>query len=151
MARTKRDLSEDIIIHMTNLILDCRDSCLDCLKAGIKQDTLTALWNSPLHMVTLFPDHLLAKAEEDISHHEEKHSSSQKKPGCYHPYSQSYQQKQSRGRNYKWKLLCCKWRQEELCICDRKARHFKLLEFKFGWTEGLCLWPARERNWILYL
>ena len=41
-------------------------------------------------MSSLFPDHFLAKAEEEVSHHEESYSagSSQKKPGRCHPYFQ---------------------------------------------------------------
>ena len=42
------------------------------LKAGIKQDILTALINTPLHMSSLFLNHLLFNAEEEISHHEQK-------------------------------------------------------------------------------
>ena len=47
---------------------------IDYLKARINQDTLTALHNSPLHMSSLFPDYLLAKAEEELSHHQVKRS-----------------------------------------------------------------------------
>ena len=69
---------------MANLTLTPRDSYLDYLKAGIKQPTFSALQNSPLHVGSLFPDQLLTKAKE-ISHHEEKHStsSSQKKASNY--------------------------------------------------------------------
>ena len=74
---------------MTNLTLTRRDSYLDYLRARVKQDTLTALWNAPLHMHSLFPDQLLAKAEEEISRNEERPSTStsQKKPSRYHPYA----------------------------------------------------------------
>ena len=42
-------------------------------------------------MHSLFPNQLLGKAEEEISHHEERGSagSSQRKPGRYHPYASS--------------------------------------------------------------
>ena len=82
MARTMQCLSEGIFINNTNLTLACRDSYLDYLRAGIKQDTLTAVQNAPLHMHSLFSDQLLVKAEE-ILHDEEMHSTStsQKKPG----------------------------------------------------------------------
>ena len=43
MARTMQDLSEGIFINVANLSLTCRDSYLDYIKSGIKQDTLTAL------------------------------------------------------------------------------------------------------------
>ena len=66
---------------------------MDFLKAGIKQDIVTALRNSPLHLSSLFPDHLLAKAKEEISHHEQKHSANtQKKPARFDAYSQSGRQ-----------------------------------------------------------
>ena len=42
------------------------------LKIGIKLDTLTTLRNTPLNMGSLFPDHSLSKAEEEISRHEQK-------------------------------------------------------------------------------
>ena len=69
------DLSEGIFINMANLILARRDSYLDYLRAGIKQDTLTALRNSPLHEFIV------------LGSHEERHStgSSQKNHGRYHP------------------------------------------------------------------
>ena len=75
---------------MANLTLAHCDSYLDYLRARVKQDTLTALRNAPLHMHSLFPDQLLVKAEEEISRNEERPSSaSQKKPGRYHPYASS--------------------------------------------------------------
>ena len=43
MARTMQDLSEGVFINVANLTLARRDSYLDYLKAGIKQDTLNAL------------------------------------------------------------------------------------------------------------
>ena len=68
-SRTMQDLSEGVFISMINLTLTLWDSYMDYLKAGIKQDTLTVLSNSLLHMSSLFPDHLLAKVEEEIDCH----------------------------------------------------------------------------------
>ena len=62
MARTMQELSEGIFINMANLTLAHRDSYLDYLRAGVKQDTLIALCTAPLHMNSLFPDQSLAKA-----------------------------------------------------------------------------------------
>ena len=42
MIRTMQDLSEGIFINMANLTLARCDSYLDYLKAGVKQNTLTA-------------------------------------------------------------------------------------------------------------
>ena len=57
-----------------------RDVYIAHVNVGIKQDTLSALRQAPLHLHTLFPDQSLKKAEEDIAQHEEKgrstHSSS---------------------------------------------------------------------------
>ena len=62
---------------MANLTLARRDSYLDYLKAGVKQDTLTALRNAPLHI------------QEEMSRSEERRSSgsTHQKHGCFHPYA----------------------------------------------------------------
>ena len=96
MARTMQDLSDGVFINVANLMLTRRDSYLDYLKAGIKQDTLNALRSAPLHMSALFPDHLISKAEEEIRHHEDKRTagSSHKGPHRFHPYHQPSKQQQ---------------------------------------------------------
>ena len=75
MARTMQDLSEAVFINMANFTLARRDSYLDYLHAGVKQDTLHALRTSPVHLNALFPDQLLSKAEEEICKSEERRSS----------------------------------------------------------------------------
>ena len=94
MARTMQDLSEGVFINVANLTLTRRDSYLDYLKAGIKQDTLNALRSAPLS--ALFPDHLISKAEEEIRHHEDKRNtgSSHKGSNRFHPYHQPGKQQQ---------------------------------------------------------
>ena len=74
---------------MASVILVQCDSYLDYLKAGVKHDTLAALRNSPLCMTSLFPDNVIMKAEEEISHHDDKplSDSSHKKSIWYHPQS----------------------------------------------------------------
>ena len=96
MARTMQDLSDGVFINVANLTLTRRDSYLDYLKAGIKQDTLNALRSAPLHMSALFPDHLISKAEEEIRHHEDKRTagSSHKGPHRFYPYHQPSKQQQ---------------------------------------------------------
>ena len=83
MARTMQDLSEAVFINMANFTLARRDSYLDYLHAGVKQDTLHALRTSPVH--------LNAKAEEEISKSEERRSSgtSHRQQGRFHPYAAS--------------------------------------------------------------
>ena len=88
MARTMQDLSEGVFINMSNFTLARRDSYLEYLHAGVKQDTLNALRTSPVHLNSLFPDQLIAKAEEEISRSEERRSSanSHRHQGRFHPY-----------------------------------------------------------------
>ena len=91
MARTMQDLSEAVFINMANFTLARRDSYLDYLHAGVKQDTVNALRTSPVHLNALFPDQLIAKAEEEISKSEERRSSgtSHRHQGRFHPYAAS--------------------------------------------------------------
>ena len=97
MTRTMQDLSEGIFINVANLTLTHRDSYLEHIKAGIKQDTLTSLRMAPFHFTALFPDHIIGKAEEEIPPFEDKRTSgpSQRKPQCFHPYSQPPRQRES--------------------------------------------------------
>ena len=91
MARTMQDLSEGVFISMANFTLARRDSYLEYLHAGVKQDTLKALRTSPVHLSSLFLDQLITKAEEEISRSEERRSSgqSQRCQGRFHPYAPS--------------------------------------------------------------
>ena len=72
-----QDLSEGIFISLANFTLAHRDSYLEYLHAGVKQDMLTALCTAPVHLQSLFPDQLLIKAEEEVSRSEERRSSAQ--------------------------------------------------------------------------
>ena len=89
MARTMQDLSEGVFISLANFTLVRRDSYLDYLHAGVKQDTLTALRAALVHLQSLFPDQLLIKAEDVVARSEERRSSSQshRKPSHFHPYA----------------------------------------------------------------
>ena len=91
MARTMQDLSEGVFISVANFTLARRDSYLEYLHVGVKQDTLAALRTAPIHIHSLFPDQLLMKAEEEVARSEERRSSSQshRKPGRFHPYASS--------------------------------------------------------------
>ena len=91
MARTMQDLSEAVFINMANFTLARRDIYLDYLHAGVKQDTVNPLRTSPVHLYALFPDQLIAKAEEEISKSEERRSSgtSHRHQGRFHPYAAS--------------------------------------------------------------
>ena len=91
IARTIQDLSEGVFISMANFTLARRDSYLEYLHAGVKQDTLKALRTSPVHLSSLFPDQLITKAEEEICRSEERCSSGQshRHQGRCHPYAPS--------------------------------------------------------------
>ena len=93
MARTMQDLPDGVFFNVANLTLIRRDSYLDFLKNGIKQDTLMSLRTAPLHMSALFPNHIISKAKEEIRHHEEKRTPGPSRKGPrYHPYSQPSKQ-----------------------------------------------------------
>ena len=72
MAKTMEYLSEFMFINVANMTLARRDAYLAHVKAGIKQNTLSALRQAPIHLDKLFPDHILKRAEEDIAQHEYK-------------------------------------------------------------------------------
>ena len=97
MAHTMQDLSEGIFINMANLTLAHCDSYLEYLRAGVKQDTLTALCTAPVHLQSLFPDHLLVIAEEEVSQSEERRSSgnSHRKPGRLSFYNRLFSSTQT--------------------------------------------------------
>ena len=90
------DLSDGVFKHVANLTLARRDNYLEYIKTGIKQDTLTSLRTAPIHTSALFPDLLISKAEEEIRHHEDKHTfdPAQKKSQHFYPYSQATRQQQ---------------------------------------------------------
>ena len=76
--------------NVANMTLARRDACLAHVKAGIKQDTLSA----PIHLDKLFPDQTLKRAEEDIAQFENKvhpaQNSSNYRKDWFHPYQRSY-------------------------------------------------------------
>ena len=86
-----QDLSEGVFISMANFTFACRDSYLEYLHAGVKQDTLTALHMAPVHLHSLFPDQLITKAEGEICRSEERCSSGQshRRQGRFHHYAPS--------------------------------------------------------------
>ena len=100
MAKTMEHLSEFVFINVANMTLARRDAYLAHVKAGIKQDTLAALRQAPLHLTTLFPDRLLKRTEEDISQFENKgrstHPSFTFKKDRYYPYRWSAKSKEQR-------------------------------------------------------
>ena len=70
MGTALQHLADSLFVHLSNIILLRRDSYLEHVKPGIKPDTLNNLRNGPLFGHGLFPDSVLATAEQDIARHE---------------------------------------------------------------------------------
>ena len=86
-TKTMEHLSEFVFISMGNLTLARRDAYLTHVKSGIKPDTIAALRTAPLHIPTLFPDSVIKRAEEEISHFESRgQSSSSRSNARFPPY-----------------------------------------------------------------
>ena len=66
-----------MFISVANMTLARKNAYLAHVKAGIKQDTLSALRQAPVHLDKLFPDQILKRVEEDIAQHENKGCSTQ--------------------------------------------------------------------------
>ena len=67
MAKTMEHLSEFVFINVGNLTLAKKDMYLAHIKAGIKQDTLSTLRQTPFHLDKLFPAQVMKKTEVDIT------------------------------------------------------------------------------------
>ena len=70
MGTALQHLADSLFVHWSNLILLPQDSYLEHVKPGIKPDTWNLLRNAPLFGHGLFPDSVLATAEQDINKHE---------------------------------------------------------------------------------
>ena len=77
-------LADSLFVQLANFILLRRDSYLEYVRPGLKPDTWNKLRNAPLFTYGLFPDDVLAVAEQDI----QKHESNRSAPG---PGSGTYQ------------------------------------------------------------
>ena len=90
-AKVMEHLTDFTFITMANSTLARRDAYLGHLKNGIKQDTFAALRTAPLQIGTLFPDSIIKRAEEEISHYDSKGQSSTFGRGKarYHPYERT--------------------------------------------------------------
>ena len=70
METALQHLADSLFVHLSNLILLRRDSYLEHVKPGLKPDTWNLLRNAPMFGHGLFPDSVLATAEQDITKHE---------------------------------------------------------------------------------
>ena len=84
-------LSDSAFVSMANVTLVRWDSCLAHVKCSLKQDTLAALHQAPLGLITLFPDSVLRKAEEDISKFEDRRRFHAQSAGCKYSHFQPLQ------------------------------------------------------------
>ena len=109
-AKTMEHLSEFAFISMANLTLTRRDSYLTHVKTGIKADTVAALRQAPIHIATLFPDDLVKRAEEEISHHESKgHAGTSHGKGRFHPYERPERRSDKKSDRPAWKNIGKGW------------------------------------------
>ena len=67
LGTSLQHLADSLFIQLANFILLRRDSYLDFAKPGLKPDTWNRLRNAPLFSSSLFPDDILATAEQDIA------------------------------------------------------------------------------------
>ena len=70
MGTALQHLADSLFVNLANTILLRRDSYLDHVKNGIKPDTWNMLRNAPMFGHGLFPDSVLATAEQDITKYE---------------------------------------------------------------------------------
>ena len=127
LGTSLQHLADSLFIQLANFILLRRDSYLEFAKPGLKPDTWNRLRNAPLFSSSLFPDDILATAEQDIAKFEstpsaqgpgpgtEQHSGRKHQSYRYKPYdkndnrqsghsssqsSQSWRQFSHRGRGH---------------------------------------------------
>ena len=70
LGTSLQHLTDNLFVQLANFVILRRDSYLDYLKAGVKPDIWNRLRNAPLFNSGLFPDEVLAIAEQDIIKHE---------------------------------------------------------------------------------
>ena len=70
MGTSLQHIADSLFVHMANLVLIRRDSYLDFVKTGVKQDTMNLLRNAPLFGYGLFLDAAIMTAEQDITKYE---------------------------------------------------------------------------------
>ena len=67
LGTSLQHLADSLFVQLRNFMLLRRDSYLDHVKSGLKQDTWNQLRNAPLFHGGLFPDSVLATTEQDIT------------------------------------------------------------------------------------
>ena len=82
MGTSLQHLADNLFVDLSNLILIRRDSYLEFVKAGVKQDTMNLLRNAPLFGYGLFPDAAIMTAKQDIQKHEASSGTQRPGPGA---------------------------------------------------------------------
>ena len=82
MGTALQHLADSVFMQLANLILIRRDAYLEHVKPGIKQDTWLHLRNAPMFGYGLFPDAVIATAEQDIIKHEASSTALRPGPGA---------------------------------------------------------------------
>ena len=82
MGTSLQHLADSLFVNMANLVLLRRDSYLDFVKQGVKQDTMNLLRNTPLFGYGLFPDAAIMSAEQDIQKFEASSVAQRPGPGA---------------------------------------------------------------------
>ena len=67
LGTSLQHLADSLFVQLGNFVLRRQDLYLDQVKSGLKQDTWNQLRNAPLFHGGLFPDALLATAEQDVT------------------------------------------------------------------------------------
>ena len=101
-------LADSLFVQLANFIHLRRNSNLEFVKAGLKTDTWNRLRNAPLFSSALFPDDILATAEQDILKHENAPGAQGPSPGTFqhsgrkqqHYHYKPYDKKDSRQASY---------------------------------------------------
>ena len=70
MGTALQHLADSLFVRLSKLVLLRRDSYLEHVKQGIKPDTWNLLRNASMFGHGLFPNSVLATAEQDITKHE---------------------------------------------------------------------------------
>ena len=119
LGTSLQHLADSLFVHMSNMILLRRDSYLDFVKPGVKQDTMNNLRNAPMFGLALFPDATIMTAEQDIQKFESSSVAQGPGPGAhqhtswrgshrYKPYDRrdrrpSYSEQSSQAQQQPWR------------------------------------------------
>ena len=91
LGTSLQHLADSLFIQLANFVLLRRDSYLEFAKTGLKPDTWNRLRNAPLFSSSLFPDDILATAEQDIAKFEATPSAQGPGPGTGQHFGKKHQ------------------------------------------------------------